>query len=33
VLPHIVSILVLAGFMRRAQPPAADGIPYAKEEE
>jgi ABC-type uncharacterized transport system permease subunit len=33
VLPHIASILVLAGFMRRAQPPAADGIPYAKEEE
>lgn len=33
VLPHIVSILVLAGFVRRAQPPAADGIPYAKEEE
>lgn len=33
VLPHIASILVLAGFVRRAQPPAADGIPYAKEEE
>jgi len=33
VLPHIVSILVLAGFVRRAQPPAADGIPYSKEEE
>jgi simple sugar transport system permease protein len=32
-LPYIVSILVLAGFMRRAQPPAADGIPYVKEEE
>ncbi len=32
VLPHIASILVLAGFMRRAQPPAADGIPYTKEE-
>ncbi|MGQ0548280.1 MAG: ABC transporter permease [Armatimonadota bacterium] len=32
VLPHIASILVLAGFMRRAQPPAADGIPYSKEE-
>lgn len=32
VLPHIVSILVLAGFMRRATPPAADGIPYTKEE-
>jgi len=32
-LPYIVSILVLAGFVRRAQPPAADGIPYVKEEE
>jgi len=33
VLPHFVTILVLAGFMRRAQPPAADGVPYAKGEE
>ncbi len=33
VLPHIVTILVLAGFVRRARPPAADGIPYAKEEQ
>lgn len=33
VLPHIVSILVLAGFVRRAQAPAADGVPYTKEEE
>lgn len=32
VLPHIATILVLAGFMRRAVPPAADGIPYTKEE-
>ncbi len=32
-LPYIVSILVLAGFVRRARPPAADGVPYAKEEE
>lgn len=32
VLPHIASILLLAGFVRRAQPPAADGIPYSKEE-
>ncbi len=33
VLPYFVTILVLAGFMRRAQPPAADGIPYTKGEE
>jgi ABC-type uncharacterized transport system permease subunit len=33
VLPHIVTILVLAGFVRRAQMPAADGVPYSKEEE
>jgi ABC-type uncharacterized transport system permease subunit len=31
-LPHIATILVLAGFVRRATPPAADGIPYSKEE-
>jgi simple sugar transport system permease protein len=33
VLPHVVTILVLAGFVRRAQMPAADGVPYTKEEE
>lgn len=33
VLPHVVTILVLAGFVRRAQMPAADGIPYTTEEE
>ncbi len=33
VLPHLVTILVLAGFVRRAQMPAADGVPYTKEEE
>lgn len=33
VLPHIVTILVLAGFVRRARMPAADGVPYTKEEE
>jgi len=33
VLPQIVTNLVLAGFVRRAQMPAADGVPYTKEEE
>jgi simple sugar transport system permease protein len=33
VLPHVVTILVLAGFVRRAQMPVADGVPYSKEEE
>jgi simple sugar transport system permease protein len=32
ILPHLASILVLAGVVRRATPPAADGIPYSKEE-
>lgn len=32
VLPHIATILILAGFVRRATPPAADGVPYTKEE-
>ncbi len=30
VLPHFATILVLAGVVRRAHPPAADGIPYVK---
>ncbi len=33
VLPQIVTIFVLAGFVRRAQMPAADGVAYTKEEE
>ncbi len=32
-LPYVVTILVIAGFVRRAQMPAADGIPYTKGEE
>jgi ABC-type uncharacterized transport system permease subunit len=32
VLPHIATILVLAGVVRRATPPAADGVPFTKEE-
>jgi len=30
-LPYLVTIIVLAGFIGRAIPPAADGIPYVKE--
>ena len=30
-LPYLFTIVVLAGFVGRARPPAADGIPYKKE--
>ena len=30
-LPYILTIAVLAGFVGKARPPAAEGIPYEKE--
>ena len=30
-LPYLATIIVLAGFVGRARPPAAEGVPYEKE--
>lgn len=32
-IPYVVTLVVLAGFIGRATPPAADGIPYRKEQD
>jgi len=32
VLPYVLTIIVLAGFIGKANPPAADGIPYEKKD-
>lgn len=31
-LPYLLTLFVLAGFVRKAEPPAAVGVPYAREE-
>jgi simple sugar transport system permease protein len=30
-LPYLMTIIVLAGFVGKSRPPAADGVPYEKE--
>ncbi len=30
-IPYLATIVILAGFIGRAIPPAADGVPYVKE--
>jgi general nucleoside transport system permease protein len=30
-IPYLLTLLVLAGIGRKAQPPAASGVPYARE--
>ena len=31
-IPYVFTLVVLAGFISKAVPPAADGIPYEKEQ-
>ncbi len=32
IIPFVLSLIVLAGFVGRAHPPASIGVPYEKEE-
>ncbi|MCX7626720.1 MAG: hypothetical protein N2Z21_11005, partial [Candidatus Sumerlaeaceae bacterium] len=32
-IPYVLTIVVIAGFIGRATPPAADGVPFEKETE